>query len=249
MVVPRVGWLSVGGMTHPGHAKLGQLAEKFAQLPDPREQRQPRHLLGDLPVIALCSTLTGGRSFNDMENYGEGHAEWLGTFLLLPQGIPSHDTFNRVLATLDSHALEAALRQWASQCEVPPWDMTLPEHPNALRQLAADGKRLRGSLTRMDQVLGRVVRAARHRPGAAAHPAGGRRDRAVAAAAAPFGFARLRGQRRRGARADPHRAGHRRARRRVCALCERQPARHPARRTTRQHRALALECGTGAQRR
>ncbi len=69
-----------------------------------------------------------------------------------------------MFATLDSHALEDALRQWASQCEVPPWDMTLPEHPNALRQLAADGKRLRGSrrqepraeggsLTRMDQVL------------------------------------------------------------------------------------------------
>jgi predicted transposase YbfD/YdcC len=151
-------------MTPPDHAKLGQLAEQFAQLPDPREQRQPQHLLGDLLVIALCSMLTGGRGFNDMEDYGEGHAEWLRTFLLLPQGIPSHDTFNRVFATLDSHALEDALRQWASQCEVPPWDMTLPEHPNALRQLAADGKRLRGSrrqepraeggsLTRMDQVL------------------------------------------------------------------------------------------------
>jgi predicted transposase YbfD/YdcC len=152
-------------MTRPDHAKLGQLAEKFAQLPDPREQRQPQHLLGDLLVIALCSMLTGGRGFNDMEDYGEGHAEWLRTFLLLPQGIPSHDTFNRVFATLDSHALEDALRQWASQCEVPPWDMTLPQHPNALRQLAADGKRLRGSrrqeprteggasLTRMDQVL------------------------------------------------------------------------------------------------
>lgn len=152
-------------MTHPDHAALGRLAAKFAQLPDPREQRQPQHLLGDLLVIALCSTLAGGRSFNDMEDYGEGHAEWLRTFLLLPQGIPSHDTFNRVFAALDSHALEEALRQWASQCEVPPWDMMVPEHPNVLRQLAADGKRLRGSrrqepraeggasLTRMDQVL------------------------------------------------------------------------------------------------
>ncbi|MBL9179724.1 MAG: transposase family protein, partial [Verrucomicrobiaceae bacterium] len=46
------------------------LAEKFAQLPDPREQRQPRHLLGDVLVIALCSTLAGGRGFNDMEDYG-----------------------------------------------------------------------------------------------------------------------------------------------------------------------------------
>lgn len=161
-----MGWLSVGGMSHPDHAKLGQLAEKFAQLPDPREQRQPRHLLGDVLVIALCSTLAGGRGFNDMEDYGEGHAEWLRTFLLLPHGIPSHDTFNRVFAALDHHALEAALRQWGSSFEVPPWDMMLPEHPNALRQLAMDGKRLRGSrrqeargregggsLTRMDQVL------------------------------------------------------------------------------------------------
>ena len=70
-----------------------------------------------------------------------------------------------MFAALDHHALEAALRQWGSSFEVPPWDMTLPEHPNALRQLAMDGKRLRGSrrqqtreegggsLTRMDQVL------------------------------------------------------------------------------------------------
>ncbi|WP_326526978.1 ISAs1 family transposase [Dokdonella sp.] len=150
-------------MSQTDHAVLGQLAEKFAQLPDPRDQRQPRHLLGDLLVIALCSMLTGGRTFADMEDYGEGHAEWLRTFLLLPNGIPSHDTFNRVFAALDSHALEGALRQWGSQCEAPHWDMTLPEHPNALRQLAVDGKRLRGSrrteecsgrsTTKMDQTL------------------------------------------------------------------------------------------------
>lgn len=152
-------------MFHPDHARLEQLAEKFAQLPDPREQRQPRHLLGDVLVIALCSMLTGGRGFNDMEDYGEGHVEWLRTFLLLPGGIPSHDTFNRVFAALDSHALEEALRQWGGSLEVPPWDMLLPEHPNAPHQLAMDGKRLRGSRrqepcaagggshTRMDQVL------------------------------------------------------------------------------------------------
>lgn len=123
---------------------LGQLAAEFSQLPDPRYQRRPQHLLGDLLLIGLCNFLTGGRTFQDMEDYAGDHEEWLRTFLELPGGPPSHDTFNRVFSALDSHAFEQALRQWAKGSHPPDWDMSIPEHP-ALRHLACDGKSLRGS--------------------------------------------------------------------------------------------------------
>lgn len=123
---------------------FGQLAAEFSQLPDPRYQRQPQHLLGDLLLIGLCSFLTGGRTFQDMEDYAADHEHWLRTFLELPAGPPSHDTFNRVFSALDSHAFEQALRQWAQGSHPPDWDMSIPEHP-ALRHLACDGKSLRGS--------------------------------------------------------------------------------------------------------
>jgi predicted transposase YbfD/YdcC len=141
------------------HATLGQLSKRFEQLPDPRDQRQPKHLLGDMLVIALCSALTGGRTFGDMQDYGIGHQPWLSTFLALPHGIPSHDTFNRLFAALDSHAMDSALLDWSSLCDIPPWDMTLPEHPVAQRHYAIDGKRQRGSrrsiqgTLKMDQTL------------------------------------------------------------------------------------------------
>lgn len=123
---------------------LGQLAKEFSELPAPRCQRRPHHLLGDMLLIGLCSFLTGGRTFQDMADYAADHEGWLRTFLELPGGPPSHDTFNRVFAALDSHAFEQALRQWARGSHPPQWDMSIPEHP-VLRHLACDGKRLRGS--------------------------------------------------------------------------------------------------------
>jgi hypothetical protein len=54
----------------------------------------------DILVIALCATISGAEGFNDIELYGKNKEEWLRTFLALPNGIPSHDTFNRVFASL-----------------------------------------------------------------------------------------------------------------------------------------------------
>ena len=77
------------------------LPDHFRGLPDPRIDRTRRHELTDILVIAVCTLLCGGESFNDMEDFGYAKEDWLRTFLALPNGIPTHDTFNRVLSALD----------------------------------------------------------------------------------------------------------------------------------------------------
>lgn len=68
---------------------------------DPRVNRTRRHNLLDILVIGVCTLLCGGETFNDMEDFGYAKEAWLRTFLELPNGIPSHDTFNRVFAALN----------------------------------------------------------------------------------------------------------------------------------------------------
>src|SRR5438132_12251007 len=82
------------------HPKLN-LINYFKDLVDPRVNRTKDHELIDIIVIALCTLLCGGQSFNDMEDFGKAKLDWLKTFLSLQNGIPSHDTFNRLFAALD----------------------------------------------------------------------------------------------------------------------------------------------------
>lgn len=71
-------------------------ARLFARVTDPRVERTRRHLLCDILLLALCATLAGAESFVDMEEWAQMKEGWLRTFLELPGGIPSHDTFERV---------------------------------------------------------------------------------------------------------------------------------------------------------
>ncbi len=85
--------------------------EHFAGLPDPRVERTREHRLIDILVIGICTLLCGGDGFNDMEDFGRAKEPWLRTFLELPGGIPSHDTFNRVFSALEpARFLECFLR-------------------------------------------------------------------------------------------------------------------------------------------
>lgn len=124
-------------------AALRDLAKRFEELPETRVQRQPQHRLGEMLLIGLCSMLGGGRSFNDMEDFGLAYEEWLRLFMELPGGIPSHDTFNRLFAALDTHAFEQSLREWTAGLGAP--ELEPGTGPSLLRHLALDGKTLRGS--------------------------------------------------------------------------------------------------------
>lgn len=88
------------------------IVECFGTMPDPRMERTRRHKLVDILVIGLCSTLTIGGSFSDMVVFGRGRRDWLGTFLELPNGIPSRDTFNRVFSAIDPDAFLACFVKW-----------------------------------------------------------------------------------------------------------------------------------------
>src|SRR5271156_4815967 len=79
------------------------LAHYFRDLPDPRHPAfRDHHLLGDILVIALCAMLSGADSWDDSAEFGRSKETWLrGLGLRLPNGIPAHDTFNRVFATLN----------------------------------------------------------------------------------------------------------------------------------------------------
>jgi predicted transposase YbfD/YdcC len=88
------------------------IVECLEGLPDPRMDRTREHKLVDILVIGLCSMLTGGEGFNDMELFGKTKFDWLKTFLELPKGIPSHDTFNRVFSAIDPHCFLDCFVQW-----------------------------------------------------------------------------------------------------------------------------------------
>ena len=96
-------------MTDPVNASI---VAHFQTLEDPRIERTKKHLLLDILVIALCTLLTGGEGFQDMELFGKSKRAWLQTFLALPHGIPSHDTFGRVFARLNPQRFQECFLAW-----------------------------------------------------------------------------------------------------------------------------------------
>lgn len=92
-----------------------EFLQVFEDLPDPRSHRTRRHNLVDILFIALCSTLTGGKSFVDMEDLATAWEEWFKQFIPLTGGPPSHDTFNRVFQMIDPCRFESCFRAWTQQ--------------------------------------------------------------------------------------------------------------------------------------
>jgi predicted transposase YbfD/YdcC len=111
------------------------LLEHFANLPDPRIARHRWHKLSDILVIAVCAVLCGAESFPAIEDFGHEREDWLKQFLELPEGIPSHDTFNRVFRLLDPVQFQACFLSW----------MQAVAAATAGEVVAIDGKALRRS--------------------------------------------------------------------------------------------------------
>ncbi len=124
------------------------LIEHFKALPDPRVDRTKDHELIDLLVIAICTLLCAGESFNDMEDFGKAKADWFKTFLTLRHGVPSHDTFNRLFAALDPQAFGDCFVRWTQSLRT----------AVAQEIVALDGKALRRALSG-DQSIKCVVSA------------------------------------------------------------------------------------------
>lgn len=88
------------------------LMEHLRQVPDPRIERTRRHELMDLLVIALCAVIGGANSWVEVVQFGKAKQAWFATFLKLPHGIASHDTFGRVFGLIDAGVLERVCTQW-----------------------------------------------------------------------------------------------------------------------------------------
>jgi predicted transposase YbfD/YdcC len=129
------------------HPKIS-LIEHFENLADPRVNRTKDHDLIDVLIIAVCTLLCAGESFNDMEDFGQAKQDWFKTFLRLRNGIPSHDTFNRVFAALDPKQFLECFLAWTQSVR------------EAVGQeiMALDGKALRRALNQ-DQSVKYIVSA------------------------------------------------------------------------------------------
>ncbi len=87
----------------------------FEGVPDFRLERRKRHKLGDILMLSLCAILSGADDFEDMETYGRQKEAFLRQFLELPNGIPSHDTINRVYNRLDKDKFGECLHRWSRE--------------------------------------------------------------------------------------------------------------------------------------
>jgi len=86
------------------------LRQYLSSMKDPRLERKRLHQLEDIVFIIIAAVISGAESWNDIELYGKTKKEWLSSFLTLPNGIPSHDTFNRFFAALDPKNLNNVLQ-------------------------------------------------------------------------------------------------------------------------------------------
>jgi predicted transposase YbfD/YdcC len=107
----------------------------FSKLRDPRIQRHKRHLLLDIIVIALCAVICGADNWQQIAAVGRRRHDWFKRFLKLPNGIPSHDTFERVFNLLDPDAFQRCFLEWTQALR----EVLGSEH------IAIDGKTLRRS--------------------------------------------------------------------------------------------------------
>ncbi len=90
-----------------------EILKHFEHLDDPRVDTS-RHKLMDIITIAILAVICGANHWNQIETFGNEKHEWLSTFLELPFGIPSHDTFNRVFARLDPNQFRAGFISWVN---------------------------------------------------------------------------------------------------------------------------------------
>lgn len=121
-------------------AKSGEsLSEFFLSITDPRLDRKKRHSLHDVLMISVCAMLCGAETFVDMEDFGEAKEEWFKSFLELPNGIPSHDTFGRVFAFLDPKEFQSAFTEWTTSLRAAVDEEIVAMDGKALRRSIAKG--------------------------------------------------------------------------------------------------------------
>lgn len=106
----------------------------FSAVPDSRVVNRCQHKLSDILFVALSTLICNGEDFEDMVEFAQQRYDWLSSILVLPNGIPAHDTFNRVLQLIDPKALGKALTEDGQ---------VLLDTLNE-KQINVDGKKIKG---------------------------------------------------------------------------------------------------------
>ena len=117
------------------------LLNRVQSIPDPRINRRKRHSLTSIIIISLCAVIAGAEDCVSIADYGKAKFDMLAEWIDLPNGVPSHDTFNRVLARLDPQELGGILQAMLDAIKE-----TYPQPPVSQEIVSIDGKTLRGSL-------------------------------------------------------------------------------------------------------
>jgi predicted transposase YbfD/YdcC len=91
---------------------LSTFLSHFTCLEDPRIERQKLHSLTDILFLTLCAVLSGCNDWDEIEEYGIEKEDWLKNYINLPNGIPSHDTINRVFSRLKPKVLQQCFISW-----------------------------------------------------------------------------------------------------------------------------------------
>ena len=114
---------------------IGRITEHFGKVRDPRIGNATRHKLIDIIVIAICAVICGADGWSDVAMFGRSKLKWLKTFLELPHGIPSHDTFGRVFSLINPAEFQRSFLGWVKAIQ----KLSRGE------VIAVDGKLLHGS--------------------------------------------------------------------------------------------------------
>jgi hypothetical protein len=115
--------------------------EHFTTLKDPKIERGKEHLLKDIIAIAILAIISGADGWVAIEAYGNAKYEWLKSFLELPNGIPSHDTFSRVFALIEPQHFQECFLSWVN-ARVAELELNV---------IAIDSKTMKQSYDRNDQ--------------------------------------------------------------------------------------------------
>jgi len=118
-----------------GNQPIANVVKYFAELPDPRTGNAKAHIFLEVLIIAICAVICGADGWSDVELFGKNKKDWLKTFLKLPKGIPSHDTFGRIFSQIKPEEFQKCFVEWVQAIE----KLTKGQ------VIAVDGKKLRRS--------------------------------------------------------------------------------------------------------
>ncbi len=111
------------------------IVKHFKGLADPRTGNAKQHIFLEILIMAICAVICGADGWSDVELFAKNKKAWLKTFLKLPKGIPSHDTFGRVFALIKPEEFQKRFIEWVQAIE----KLTVGQ------VIAIDGKQLRRS--------------------------------------------------------------------------------------------------------